>query len=82
MSVVFFGEEAYENDMCIHIRIEKSSYADRTDVYLYKDSLLPHTIVSYGRNRELLESYTYGDIRTNVGLDDSDFDPLNEEYNF
>ena len=30
----------------------------------------------------LLESYTYLDIRTNVGLTESDFDPANPEYRF
>ncbi len=82
MSVIFFGEEVFDNDKCIHIRIEKSSYAERTDVYLYRDSLFPHTIVSYGKKGELLELYRYSDIRTNVGLDNSDFDPMNEEYDF
>lgn len=82
ISIVFYGEETYENDICIHIRIEKSSYAKRTDVYLYRDSLFPHTIISYDKNGGLLESYKYSEIRTNIGLDDSDFDPLNEEYDF
>ena len=82
ISVVFFGEEVFENDKCIHIRIDKSSYAERTEVYLYSDTLFPHTIISYEKGGELLESYRYSDIRTNVGLDDSDFDPLNEEYDF
>lgn len=31
---------------------------------------------------ELIESYTYLDIRTNVGLTDADFDPENPEYQF
>lgn len=31
---------------------------------------------------KLLESYTYHDVKTNVGLTDSDFDPKNPEYNF
>ena len=30
----------------------------------------------------LLESYTYHDVKTNVGLTDADFDPKNSEYNF
>lgn len=82
ISVVFFGEEAFEDDICIHIRIDKSSYAERTEVYLYSDTLFPHTIISYEESGALFESYRYSDIRTNVGLDDSDFDPLNEEYDF
>ena len=30
----------------------------------------------------LLESYSYSDIKVNVGLTDKDFDPANEEYDF
>ncbi|MDA7893367.1 DUF1571 domain-containing protein [Rhodopirellula sp.] len=30
----------------------------------------------------LLESYTYHDVQTNVGLTDADFDPKNPKYNF
>ncbi len=30
----------------------------------------------------LLESYTYHDVKTNVGLTEADFDPKNSEYNF
>ena len=30
----------------------------------------------------LRESYTYHDVKTNVGLTDADFDPKNPEYNF
>ncbi len=30
----------------------------------------------------LIESYTYHDVKTNVGLTDADFDPKNPEYNF
>lgn len=30
----------------------------------------------------LLESYTYHDVKTNVGLTDADFDPKNSDYNF
>ena len=81
-SVVFFEEEKYDNDVCIHIRINKSSYAARTEVYLYSDTLYPHTIISYDEDGELLESYNYSEIKTNVGLDDEDFDPDNKEYNF
>jgi len=82
ISVTFFGEKPLEKDMCIHIRIDKSSYAARTEVYLNSDTLYPHTIISYDEDGELLESYNYSDIKTNVGLDDSDFDPKNKEYTF
>lgn len=31
---------------------------------------------------QLIEEYTYRDVKLNVGLTDKDFDPDNEEYNF
>jgi hypothetical protein len=30
---------------------------------------------------ELIEEYTYVNIKTNIGLEDGDFDPANKEYN-
>lgn len=35
-----------------------------------------------GGEKELLEEYTYRNIKLNVGLSDSDFDPKNKTYNF
>ncbi len=35
-----------------------------------------------GADAPLLESYTYHDVKTNVGLTEKDFDPKNPEYEF
>jgi hypothetical protein len=35
-----------------------------------------------GGSPEVVESYTYKDLKINVGLTDADFDPKNPEYNF
>lgn len=37
---------------------------------------------SEGAEPPLIESYTYHDVKTNVGLSEQDFDPTNSEYGF
>ena len=75
-SIPFYGQE------CYLIRIHESSYARLSEVYIYRDTKLPAAFISYDESGELLESYRYADIRTNIGLDEADFDPNNEEYDF
>ena len=75
-SVTFNREECHL--ICMH----KSSYAALSEVYIYRDTKLPAGFISYDENGELLESYRYVDIQTNVGLDEYDFDPSNEAYDF
>jgi hypothetical protein len=75
-SVIFHGDE------CYLIRMHESSYAALSEVYIYRDTKLPAAFISSDESGELLESYRYVDIQTNVGLDESDFDPDNEVYDF
>ena len=35
-----------------------------------------------GAAAELVEEYTYADLKINVGLCDRDFDPANAQYSF
>jgi hypothetical protein len=57
-------------------------------VYVDKQSRLPVQGELYGwpekagEDPPLLEQYTYSNIKTNVGLTDSDFDPGNRDYRF
>jgi len=74
--ISFHGEE------CYLIRIHESGYAHLTEVYIYRNTKLPAAFISYDEGGELLESYRYTDISTNIGLDEYDFDPNNEEYDF
>jgi hypothetical protein len=81
------GVEMYGETETIHIRVEKSSYADRTEIYLYNDSIngrshLIYAIHSYDKKGSLIESYTYKDINAKVKLTEVDFDPKNEDYRF
>lgn len=65
----------------------------RAKIWIDPIRLLPVRYAAYGwpqpASREsakdaapLLESYTYLDVRTNVGLTDTDFDPANPGYQF
>jgi hypothetical protein len=57
-------------------------------VYVDKQTRLPVQGELYGWPEKageyppLLEQYTYSNIKTNVGLTDSDFDPGNRDYRF
>jgi len=59
-----------------------------THLYFDQETLLPVHIERYdwprapGQKPVLVESYTYSKIRTNVGLNDVDFDPRNPRYQF
>jgi outer membrane lipoprotein-sorting protein len=76
------GEERYGDTGTIHVRVKNSSYAARTEIYIYRSTRLIYALFSYDEKGRLIESYTYKDIRTDVGLTDRDFDPKNEEYRF
>lgn len=80
--LTYVGDEMYGDTETIHIRVENSSYAGRTEIYIYKDTHLIYALHSYDKKGSLLESYTYKDIKTGVKLTEKDFDPKNEEYNF
>ncbi len=56
-------------------------------VYIDKDLNLPIRFEAYdwprgNRAPELMEEYTYTDLRTNIGLTPRDFDPSNKSYSF
>lgn len=57
-------------------------------IYIDDELLLPIKYASFswpktpGRQPELLEEYTYQDIKLNVGLSDNDFDTKNPAYRF
>jgi hypothetical protein len=80
--VTYVGEESCSPERVIHLSIENSSYAPRTDIRLSTGTLFPYSIISYDTDGTVLESYTYRDIKTNVGLTDADFDPKNPAYRF
>ena len=56
-------------------------------VYIDKENNLPIRFEAYdwpkgGKAPDLMEEYTYSDLRVNVGLTPRDFDPANKSYSF
>ncbi|MBN1573775.1 MAG: DUF1571 domain-containing protein [Deltaproteobacteria bacterium] len=80
--LTYVGEEMYGDTETVHVRVENSSYAARTEIYIYKSSRLIYALFSYDEKGGLIESYIYKDIKTDVDLTDKDFDPKNKEYKF
>lgn len=72
----------FQDKPCSLILVHESHYAYLTEIYLYRDSLLPAAFISYNEAGELIESYRYREYRVNIGLTEYDFDPDNESYNF
>jgi len=76
------------------IQIRRSKPSDNEDDFSLAEIVLDserQLILSYrafgwpaqkGDDPPLVESYSYHDVKTNVGLKKSDFDPKNPEYNF
>ena len=59
----------------------------RAEICFDSERKLPLRYTAYGwaddsAKPPVIESYTYRDIKTNVGLTDADFDPKNAEYRF
>lgn len=54
----------------------------RAVICLDTDTGFPLFYEAFDREGNLLERYTYGDVETNEGLDDEDFDRHNDDYSF
>jgi hypothetical protein len=76
------GDGYCSSKKVVRIRIVNSSYAPKTELALDAQTLYPAEIVSYDTDGSLLESYRYQDMKANVGLTDTDFDPENPAYHF
>ncbi len=57
-------------------------YAYRVQLAFDEELRLPIRVVVYDWNDQLVEDYTYTELRTNPGLSTRDFDPANKEYGF
>ncbi len=71
-----------------HPRPRKQFLFHMTRLFLEKQSRLPIRIENYGfptqagQPAQLVEEYTYVNVRTNSGLTAADFDPRNPRYSF
>ncbi|GEM_PF-1926237 len=57
-------------------------YNAKMTLYLDKEHLLPIKVTVYDWSGELYEEYTFHNLKFNVGLDEKDFNPDNDQYNF
>jgi hypothetical protein len=57
-------------------------YAPRAKICFNVQTKMPTEISIWDSENELIEQYSYADVRLNVGLGDADFDPENPDYNF
>jgi len=57
-------------------------YAFRVQLFFDEEHRLPIRVVVYDWSDQLVEDYTYADLRLNPGLTTLDFDPSNKEYGF
>jgi hypothetical protein len=72
---------------CTHPRPRRQFKFHRTRLFIDKKTNFPVRCEEWGfppagGEPYLLEEYTYTDIKTNVGLNDSDFDVRNRKYHF
>ncbi len=78
---------------CTRIRVKHPVKEDHFDfhiaeIYVDEERLVPLQYSAYdwpakeGAKPALMEEYVYRDLKLNVGLQDKDFDPDNEEYDF
>lgn len=57
-------------------------YGGRSELLVDKENFLPVKATTWDWNGRLYETYSYYDMKYNVGLTDRDFDPDNKAYNF
>jgi hypothetical protein len=57
-------------------------YAYRVQLFFDEEHRIPIRVVVYDWSDQLVEDYTYTNLRLNPGLSTFDFDPSNKEYGF
>ncbi len=86
LKIEFIGEETFKDRVCSKIETVfpegKSYYAGRILIYIDKEYNLPSQTFVYDWKNKLLEKASYTELKINVGLGESDFDPKNPEYGF
>jgi hypothetical protein len=93
-SILLFHPQAAVGDRpclmieSIHPRKTEEFLFHKVKLYIDRDLNLPIRFEAYdwpkhdGAEPELLEEYTYVNLKTNVGLKDKDFDPTNSQYSY
>lgn len=86
LRIEFKGEEIFAGRTCSKVEAvfpaDKSYYAGHIVLYIDKEYNFPaHTFV-YDWKDNLVEKASYNDLKINVGLGETDFDPKNPAYGF
>ena len=82
-SEVVHGAASRCGEMAFVVSQEASPYyAPRAQICIEHTTGLPNRVRIWDDQNQLLEEYSYKNLRINVGLDDQDFDPNNTAYNF
>lgn len=93
IDVRYFPNAKWRDVECLvieasHPRPRRQFKFQKTLLYIDKQTRLPIRLQEYafpsqpGMPPVLVEDYGYADVKVNVGLTDSDFDPRNPKYNF
>ncbi len=77
-----FGVDSIKLEATFPKEKEKGYYCYRAVFWVDKERKLPNKIMVYDWDDQLVEDYSYENLKFNVGLTDKDFDPSNKEYNF
>jgi hypothetical protein len=83
-----FGELACDRIRIVHPKKQDGLDFHIAEVWIDPQNEIPLFYASYdwpknpGESPELLEEYGYSDLKLNLGLSDSDFDPRNKDYQF
>lgn len=91
--VTFNRDIEIDGRKCVLVQITHPKERDHFEfhiakIYIDEEYQLPVAYEGYlwpeeeGGEPRLLEKYFYTDLKINVGLEDSDFDPSNEEYDY
>ncbi|MDP8262601.1 MAG: DUF1571 domain-containing protein [Candidatus Ancaeobacter aquaticus] len=60
----------------------KGYYCHRLELYFDVQNKLPIRIIAYNWKNQLIERYSFFNLKLNVGLNKEDFNPWKKEYNF
>jgi len=88
LKLTYIGVEPVNGSNAYHLKGElpadesKGYYGKTIQLWVDKGLGLPVKIMVFGWKDELLEMYTYKDLRLNPGLTEKDFDPTNSQYDF
>lgn len=77
-----FGVDSIKLEATFPQEKDKGYYCYRAVFWVDKDKKLPIKIMVYDWDNQLVEDYSYENLKFNVGLTEKDFDPSNKEYNF